>query len=105
MNNNSNWKLRIEGHTDAKRDTLLAKVMLRRKGIKYSIEEHNTLSKNYNMILSIRRAKSVSNFLIKSGVSKSRIEAKGYGEEKPIASNKTELGRKKNRRVELIIIK
>ena len=105
MNNNSNWKLRIEGHTDAKRDTLLAKVMLKRKGIKYSIEEHNTLSKNYNMILSIRRAKSVSNFLIKSGVSKSRIEAKGYGEEKPIASNKTELGRKKNRRVELIIIK
>ena len=35
MNNNSNWKLRIEGHTDAKRDTLLAKVMLKRKGIKY----------------------------------------------------------------------
>ena len=105
MNNNSNWKLRIEGHTDAKRDTLLAKVMLKRKGIKYSIEAHNTLSKNYNMILSIRRAKSVSNFLISSGVSKSRIETKGYGEEKPIASNKTELGRKKNRRVELIIIK
>ena len=44
------------------------------------------------------------NYAIKSGVSKSRIEAKGYGEEKPIASNKTELGRKKNRRVELKII-
>lgn len=105
LNSYPQWNITIEGHTDAKRDSILAKKILLRKGIKYSVEAHNKLSKNYNMLLSHRRAQSVVTFLIKNGVSKTRIKAIGYGEEKPIASNATQEGRQKNRRVELVIIK
>ena len=53
--------------------------------------------------LSQRRADSVVNVLIKAGVSKQRLLAKGYGSTKPIANNTTEEGRLKNRRVEFNI--
>ncbi len=58
----------------------------------------------YNKDLSDRRAKSVMNFLINLGVSADRMEAIGYGIERPIADNETETGREKNRRVEFNII-
>jgi len=53
----------------------------------------------YNQKLSERRAKAVYEALIKLGVSKSRLSYKGYGEANPVASNDTEEGRAKNRRV------
>ncbi len=57
-------------------------------------------SEKYNMDLSIKRATSVKNYLVKKfGISASRLKAKGYGFSRPIASNKTEDGRQKNRRV------
>jgi len=56
-----------------------------------------------NQSLSKRRANSVAIQLIKQGVDATRITSKGYGENNPIASNKTEAGRKINRRVELKI--
>ena len=46
-------------------------------------------------------SKENKDYLIKKGVSGSRIKAIGYGESKPIATNSTALGRAKNRRVEL----
>ena len=56
------------------------------------------------MKLSDRRAKAVRNYLTgKGGVSKDHLTAKGYGETQPIASNDTEDGREKNRRVEFVI--
>ena len=55
----------------------------------------------YNMGLSQRRAESVRSYLVSKGVKASRLEAKGYGETKPVASNDTNEGRAKNRRVEL----
>ena len=54
----------------------------------------------YNMQLSKDRANSVKTYLVNSGVAASKIATKGYGESRPIASNTTEEGRSKNRRVE-----
>jgi len=56
-----------------------------------------------NLKLSEARANSVMEYLVKKGTNKSRITAKGYGKDEPIASNETESGRQMNRRVELKI--
>jgi OOP family OmpA-OmpF porin len=58
-------------------------------------------SSDYNKRLSQLRAEAVMNYLVSSGIEQSRMEAIGYGEERPIASNATEEGRAQNRRVEL----
>jgi outer membrane protein OmpA-like peptidoglycan-associated protein len=58
---------------------------------------------NYNQRLSEYRAQSVANYLLSRGVQPFRIGSVGYGETMPIASNSTEGGRQRNRRVELDI--
>ena len=55
------------------------------------------------MKLSKDRAESVKDYLVSKGANPSRIEATGYGETQPIASNKTAAGRQKNRRVEFTL--
>jgi len=57
-----------------------------------------------NIALSQSRAESVKNYLVKKGISASRIVARGYGNAKPVADNTTEEGRQKNRRTEVIIL-
>ena len=57
-----------------------------------------------NLELSQRRAESVIAYLVTKGVTADRLEAKGYGETQPIATNATPLGRAKNRRVEFKIL-
>ncbi len=57
-----------------------------------------------NQLLSEKRAKSVCDFLILNGISSNRVSYKGYGEQKPAASNLNEEGRKKNRRIEFKVI-
>ncbi|MFT3981072.1 MAG: OmpA family protein [Ferruginibacter sp.] len=54
-----------------------------------------------NQVLSENRAKAVKDYLIKQGVAESRLFATGYGEDKPVADNKTAAGRAKNRRTEM----
>lgn len=54
--------------------------------------------------LSTARAKNVAEHLINRGITAERISYKGYGKRKPIASNKTVEGRKKNQRVEIKIL-
>jgi outer membrane protein OmpA-like peptidoglycan-associated protein len=73
---------------------------------KIRIEGHASSEgeEDYNKDLSDRRAKAVMDFLIDVGIDSERMEAIGYGEERPIASNDTEEGREKNRRVEFNII-
>jgi len=71
--------IRVEGHTDS------------------------VGSDAYNMDLSTRRANAVKTLLVQRGVADSRIEVVGYGETMPIATNDTEAGRQKNRRVEIKI--
>ena len=57
----------------------------------------------YNQKLSERRANSVREWLVKCGISPSRLSAKGFGETNPVASNATPEGRAQNRRTELIV--
>ncbi len=58
-----------------------------------------------NLILSQKRAETVYNYLISKGIEAERITAIGYGENQPIASNKTAEGRAKNRRIEIRVVK
>ncbi|MCK5798671.1 MAG: OmpA family protein [Deltaproteobacteria bacterium] len=73
--------VRIEGHTDSRG------------------------SARYNQRLSQGRADSVRRYLIQRGVGASRMTAFGYGEDRPVASNRTRDGRAMNRRVEFVITK
>jgi len=63
----------------------------------------NVGPKEYNQVLSEKRAQNVRGFLQEQGVTEGRLKALGYGEEKPVASNNTKSGRQQNRRVDLVI--
>jgi outer membrane protein OmpA-like peptidoglycan-associated protein len=63
----------------------------------------STGSEAYNQKLSERRAESVKNLLVQQGVQADRIDAVGYGESRPVATNATPEGRRLNRRVEIRI--
>ncbi|MEM9302913.1 MAG: OmpA family protein [Pseudomonadota bacterium] len=72
-----------------------------------SIEGHtdSTGSEAFNLTLSQQRAEAVRDALVDRGIPTRRLEAVGLGEEFPIAGNDTEVGRRQNRRVEIIILK
>ncbi len=60
---------------------------------------------DYNLVLSQRRAKAVTEYLLQQKVAGHRVRYQGYGSSRPIASNEDAEGRQLNRRVELKIIK
>ncbi|MFS4492615.1 OmpA family protein [Maribacter sp. 2308TA10-17] len=74
---------------------------------KFSVEGHTDSQgpAASNQKLSESRANAVRDFLIGEGIGADRLSAAGYGEDKPIATNKTRAGRKENRRVEINLIK
>jgi len=75
---NSSLKLSVEGHTDSTGDA------------------------KANKTLSEQRAKAVVDAMVKKGIAAARLASAGYGAEKPVADNRSEEGRAKNRRVELV---
>ena len=76
---NENYVIEVQGHTD------------------------NTGKADVNKRISDKRAHAVMDYLVKKGVPAERMTAVGYGQEQPIADNKTKAGRSKNRRVEFKI--
>jgi len=58
-----------------------------------------------NQVLSEKRANTVMNYLVGKGVASSRLSAVGFGEDNPVADNKTKAGRAENRRVEISLRK
>lgn len=80
MNGNPSMKIELGGHTD------------------------NVGDDASNLKLSEARVNAVKNYLLQKGIESSRLTAKGYGEAKPLADNKTDQGRQLNRRVEFLIL-
>lgn len=82
----------------------IVQMMKQNPGLKIGIEGHtdNVGNSKSNKTLSEERAKSVVSAIVKQGVDAKRLSATGFGQDKPIADNKTEEGRAKNRRVELV---
>lgn len=78
LRENPNLRVRIEGHTDS------------------------VGSAQYNEGLSQRRADSVRAFLAAQGIAENRMTTRGFGEERPVATNDTDEGRAQNRRVEIV---
>jgi OOP family OmpA-OmpF porin len=58
----------------------------------------------YNQKLSVKRSESVKAYLVSKGVEKNRVYTEGKGEKQPVADNKTDEGRAKNRRVEIEVV-
>ena len=79
MKENPSYKLAMNGYTD------------------------NKGKPEANKILSEKRAITVKKYLEAHGIAADRLTAAGFGEEHPISDNKTEAGRKKNRRVEFVV--
>ena len=91
---------------DARRDLdRVADILLRYPETSVTVAGHTDSigDATYNQRLSEYRAQSVANYLVSHGVQPFRVGSVGYGETMPIASNSTESGRQRNRRVELDI--
>ena len=82
----------------------IAALLKQNPALKVSIEGHtdNTGTPAQNKTLSEQRANAVMAAIAKQGVAPGRMSAVGWGQEKPVADNRTEAGRAKNRRVELV---
>ncbi|MFZ9503789.1 MAG: OmpA family protein, partial [Cyclobacteriaceae bacterium] len=80
LRENPSIRIEISGHTD------------------------NTGTETKNQSLSVNRAKSVADQLIRSGIDGSRIKASGYGSSRPVVPNDTEAGRQRNRRIEFKVL-
>ncbi len=74
---------------------------------KFTVEGHTDSAggAKLNQRLSDSRANAVKTFLTENGIDQFRLSAVGYGEDRPIATNKTRAGRAKNRRVEINLVK
>ena len=84
----------------------LVEIMKIKETMQIEIGGHtdNVGDESTNQRISEGRAKSVKDYLLKKGISANRVNAVGYGEAKPIASNDTEEGKQKNRRTEVKIL-
>ena len=101
---NNNWDLTAESIAKLKG---VVSTLTARPEINVRIDGHSDsfgTSKN-NIKASRNRAQGAATFLIKNGIVASRLQVNAYGEDKPVASNKTKDGMALNRRIEIRIIK
>jgi outer membrane protein OmpA-like peptidoglycan-associated protein len=100
------------GKADLKQESVaeletMRKLLEKNPALKVQINGHtdNVGEATYNKGLSLKRARSVVDYLIRNGIDVNRLAAIGYGEERPLVSNDDETGgREINRRTEIEII-
>jgi OOP family OmpA-OmpF porin len=97
------------GKSDIKPESLpvveqITRLLKDNPGLAISVEGHtdNVGTPQSNKLLSEQRAKAVMAAVVKGGAAATRMSAVGWGQEKPVADNRTEDGRAKNRRVEIV---
>lgn len=97
------------GKSELKQDGIatvkeIANMLKSTPGLKLGVEGHtdNVGDAAANKKLSESRAKSVTTAIVGAGIDPSRLSSAGFGQEKPVADNRSEEGRAKNRRVELV---
>lgn len=95
------WDLKADGQASVREIIAMLKAA---PTLKIAIEGHtdNVGSAAANKTLSENRARSVMNAVVAGGIDAKRLSAAGFGAERPIADNRSEDGRAKNRRVELV---
>ena len=101
---NNQWELTAESQAKLK---VVASALMARPEIRVRIDGHSDAfgtSKN-NLKASRFRAQGAAKYLVKQGIEASRLKVNAYGEDKPVASNKTKAGMALNRRIEIRIIK
>lgn len=129
LNQNANYHLQIQGHTDnvirkymtindtlkihpeivvsldsVKSDTInVASVLSINKDMAIAVETQKNDSTT-KLQISEEYAKLVKKYFIAKGIDENRLFIKGFGDTKPVATNGTEAGRSKNRRVELLVV-
>lgn len=96
--------LRAESYSELDR---IAKMMTERSTMTIEIDGHAdaTGPEQYNLELSKRRAAAVQKYVVGKGVNASRVTIAFFGESKPVVPNTTKENRRKNRRVEFVIVK
>lgn len=98
-------KFELKTESQAELD-LLVQLLLDNPMVKIEIGGHtdNIGKPADNLALSNNSSKAVVNYLVSKNIPAQRLTAKGYGETRPVADNKTEAGRAVNRRTELKVI-
>jgi len=84
---------------------MIGNYLIENPTLEITVEGHtdNTGEKEYNLVLSEKRAQSVKDSLVEFSVSSDRINIVGYGEDVPLFENTTREGRRKNRRAEIFL--
>jgi peptidoglycan-associated lipoprotein len=99
-------KYQLSPQAQARLDELVQKLKAENKNVYVEIQGHTDASgpDTYNERLGEERAEAVRRYLAKNGVALNRLATISYGEEMPVADNKTRDGRAQNRRVVLVVL-